>query len=83
MMMADRAQVTNYYDPSISGIKPQGEIEQGKLLVDAAKEAGVQFFVWRFVELANLAHSSLTLLQFSAALDQTVEWEVSWRPSFR
>jgi len=50
--MADRAQVTNYYDPSISGARPQGEIEQGRLLIDSAKEVGVQFFVWRLVELA-------------------------------
>ena len=81
--MVDRAQVTNYYDPSIAGAKPQGEIEQGRFLIDAAKEAGVQFFVWRFAELANLVHTSLTPLQFSPALDQIVEWEVSWRQSFR
>jgi len=83
MIMVDRAQVTNYYDPSIVGAKPQGEIEQGRLLIDVAKEVGVQFFVWRFVELANPGHSSLTPLQFSPALNQIVEWEVSWRQSFR
>ena len=28
---------------------PKGEVDQGKLLIDTAKEVGVKFFVWRFV----------------------------------
>lgn len=42
-------QVTNFYDPSIVGAKPTGEIDQGKILIDTAKEVGVKFLVWRFV----------------------------------
>jgi len=38
--------VTNYDDPLIAHGDPKGEIQQGKNLIDAAKEAGVQFFVW-------------------------------------
>jgi len=38
--------VTNYYDPSIVGANPKGEVDQGKLLIDTAKEVGVKFFVW-------------------------------------
>jgi hypothetical protein len=41
--------VTNFFDPSIIGGNPSGEIDQGKNLVDAAKEVGVKFFVWRSV----------------------------------
>lgn len=44
-------QVTSFLDPEIFPGTPngRGEIEQGKNLVDAAKEAGVKFFVWRCV----------------------------------
>jgi len=38
--------VTNYYDPSIAGSDVKGEVEQGKILIDAAKEVGVKFLVW-------------------------------------
>jgi hypothetical protein len=54
-------QVTNYYDPSIAGSKVKGEVEQGKLLIDVAKEVGVKFLVWRFVRLASLASDDLIL----------------------
>jgi hypothetical protein len=50
--MVDGLQVTNYYDPSIVGAgKHTGEVDQGKLLIDTAKEVGVKFLVWRFVDL--------------------------------
>lgn len=42
-------QITNFYDPSIAGTKNDGEIDQGKKLIDACKDVGVKFFVWRFV----------------------------------
>jgi len=38
--------VTNFMDPANYPANPKGEIEQGKNLVDAAKEAGVKFVVW-------------------------------------
>ncbi|KAJ6584327.1 hypothetical protein B0H19DRAFT_1216678 [Mycena capillaripes] len=38
--------LTNYFEPTIFPGNPTGEIEQGKNLVDAAKEAGVIFFVF-------------------------------------
>jgi len=38
--------VTNFYDPSIMESNPKGEVDQGKLLIDTAKEVGVKFFVW-------------------------------------
>ncbi|KAJ7096091.1 hypothetical protein C8R44DRAFT_748948 [Mycena epipterygia] len=38
--------LTNYFEPSIFPGNPTGEIQQGKNLVDAAKEAGVKFFVF-------------------------------------
>ncbi|KAF7365654.1 NmrA domain-containing protein [Mycena venus] len=38
--------LTNYFEPSIFPGNPTGEIEQGKNLIDAAKEAGVKFFVF-------------------------------------
>jgi hypothetical protein len=40
--------VTNFWDPSIFPDRPEGEIEQGKNMVDAAKDVGVKFFVWRY-----------------------------------
>ncbi|KZP07180.1 NAD(P)-binding protein [Athelia psychrophila] len=38
--------VTDFGDPSIMQGNARGEIIQGKLLIDAAKDAGVKFFVW-------------------------------------
>jgi len=38
--------VTNFWDPSIFPANQTAEIGQGKNLVDAAKEAGIKFFVW-------------------------------------
>ncbi|KIM73992.1 hypothetical protein PILCRDRAFT_828638 [Piloderma croceum F 1598] len=38
--------VTNFFDPSVIGANPSGEIDQGKYMVDAAKEVGVKFLVW-------------------------------------
>jgi len=35
--------LTNFWEP---GVGAKGEVEQGKLLVDAAKTAGVKHFVW-------------------------------------
>ncbi|KAJ6626353.1 hypothetical protein B0H10DRAFT_2429932 [Mycena sp. CBHHK59/15] len=39
---------TNFWDPTIfpADHTGKGEIEQGKNLVDAAKEVGVKFFIW-------------------------------------
>ncbi|KAJ6592504.1 hypothetical protein B0H19DRAFT_1215325 [Mycena capillaripes] len=39
---------TNFWDPEVFPADPKGkgEITQGKNLVDAAKEAGVKFFIW-------------------------------------
>jgi len=39
--------VTNFFDPSIFPKNPQGEIVQGKNMIDASKEVGVKFFVFR------------------------------------
>ena len=39
-------QVTDFFDPTIYPNNLKGEIEQGKNLVDAAKEVGIKFFVW-------------------------------------
>jgi hypothetical protein len=60
-MMMRAAQVTNYYDPSIAGAQVKGEVDQGKILIDAAKEVGVKFFVWRFVRLASLMDENFDL----------------------
>jgi len=38
--------VTNFYDPSIYPNNVTGEIQQGKNIADAAKAAGIKFFVW-------------------------------------
>lgn len=38
--------VTNYYDPTIAGSNIKGEVIQGKIMIDAAKKAGVKFFIW-------------------------------------
>jgi uncharacterized protein YbjT (DUF2867 family) len=38
--------ITNFYDPSIVGAKHDGEIDQGKILIDTCKEVGVKFLVW-------------------------------------
>ncbi|KAJ6511251.1 hypothetical protein DFH09DRAFT_270595 [Mycena vulgaris] len=39
---------TNFWDPEVFPADPKGkgEITQGKNLVDAAKDAGVKFFIW-------------------------------------
>jgi hypothetical protein len=44
------SQVTNFFDPEVFPAEPdgRGEIVQGKNLVDAAKEVGVGFFIWRY-----------------------------------
>lgn len=41
--------VTAFGDPSMLGGDGRGEITQGRLLIDVAKEVGVKFFVWRSV----------------------------------
>lgn len=43
MVTHPRTQVTNYWDPATGY---DGEIRQGKNLVDAAVAAGVKHFVW-------------------------------------
>ncbi|KAJ7513285.1 hypothetical protein B0H11DRAFT_2213797 [Mycena galericulata] len=48
--------LTNYFEPSIYPGNPEGEIQQGKDLIDAAKEAGVKFFV--FSSLPSMAKIS-------------------------
>ncbi|KAJ6599750.1 hypothetical protein DFH09DRAFT_1021187 [Mycena vulgaris] len=50
------SQLTNYFEPSIFPGNPAGEIEQGMNMVDAAKEAGVKFFV--FSSLPNMSKRS-------------------------
>jgi hypothetical protein len=61
--MVDRLQVTNYYDPSIVGVgKHTGEVDQGKVLIDTAKEVGVKFLVWRFVDVVILTDNNLIFL---------------------
>jgi hypothetical protein len=55
------AQVTNYYDPSIAGSQVKGEVDQGKILIDAAKEVGVKFFVWRFVGPASMTDENIDI----------------------
>ena len=59
--MIRAAQVTNYYDPSIAGSRVRGEVDQGKILIDAAKEVGVKFLVWRFVRPASLTNENIDL----------------------
>jgi hypothetical protein len=45
------SQNTNFWDPEVypADSTGKGEITQGKNLVDAAKEVGVKFFIWRYV----------------------------------
>ncbi|KAI1625264.1 hypothetical protein EDD37DRAFT_649590 [Exophiala viscosa] len=45
--------LTNFYDPE-NQANPLQELEQGIALADAAKEAGVQFFIWSTVPSALL-----------------------------
>ncbi|KAJ7105078.1 NAD(P)-binding protein [Mycena crocata] len=53
--------ITNYFDPSIFRANPAGEIEQGKNLVDAAKVAGVKFFVFSSLpHLGKVSHGKYT-----------------------
>jgi hypothetical protein len=48
-------QNTNFWDPEVFLADPKGtgEITQGKNLVDAAKEVGVKFFIWRSVSAVH------------------------------
>ncbi|KAK4948695.1 hypothetical protein LTR10_012699 [Elasticomyces elasticus] len=45
--------LTNFYDPE-NQANPLQELEQGIIIADAAKEAGVQFFIWSTVPSALL-----------------------------
>jgi len=45
--------VTNFWDPAV---RFEGEVRQGKLLADVAKETGVQHFVWSSIEHSNVPH---------------------------
>ncbi|KAJ6457567.1 NmrA-like protein, partial [Mycena vulgaris] len=52
---------TNFWDPEIflADPKGRGEITQGKYLVDAAKDAGVKFFIWSSLPNATKASKGL------------------------
>jgi hypothetical protein len=54
--------VTNFWDSSIRGGDSGGEVKQGKILVDAAKQAGVKFFVWRYTHPFYRLRCSTNLL---------------------
>ncbi|KAJ6587797.1 hypothetical protein B0H10DRAFT_2167971 [Mycena sp. CBHHK59/15] len=59
--------VTNFLDPSICDGKPTGEIDQGKNMVDAAKEAAVKIFIFRQVRrntyiICSKLHEALFLI---------------------
>jgi len=45
--------LTNFWEPNVWY---EGEIRQGKLLADAAKEAGIQHFVWSTLDHGNVPH---------------------------
>jgi len=45
--------VTNFWEP---GVLYDGEIAQGKRLADAAKETGIQHFVWSSLDHSNVPH---------------------------
>ncbi|KAJ7677036.1 NAD(P)-binding protein [Mycena polygramma] len=69
--------VTNFWDPAVfSGddATGKGEIVQGKNLVDAAKEAGVKFFIWsslpNVAKLSNGLYKHVYHYDNKAAIDE-------------
>ncbi|KAJ6455341.1 NAD(P)-binding protein [Mycena vitilis] len=69
--------VTNFWDPAVfSGddATGKGEILQGKNLVDAAKEAGVKFFIWSSLpdatKLSNGLYKHVAHYDNKAAIDE-------------
>ncbi|KAJ6485370.1 NAD(P)-binding protein [Mycena vitilis] len=69
--------VTNFWDPAVfSGddATGKGEIVQGKNLVDAAKEAGVKFFIWsslpNVTNLSNGLYKHVYHYDNKAAIDE-------------
>jgi hypothetical protein len=67
-------QNTNFWDPEVFPADPKGagEITQGKNLVDAAKEVGVKFFIWRSVSGVH-QFPILILCQLSTQRDKGVQ----------
>jgi sialic acid synthase SpsE len=47
LMNFHHSQVTNFWVPEILNGNYEGEVEQGKRIIDACKKAGVKFLVWR------------------------------------
>jgi len=45
--------LTNFWDPTVLF---EGEVRQGKLLTDVAKETGIQHFVWSSLDHGNVPH---------------------------
>lgn len=77
LTVRDRVCRTNFYDPTIAGQDPQGEITQGKNLIEVSKEVGVKFFIWRWVVNLSLINVPLlTRIQLIAGLDEIVERKV-------
>jgi len=69
--------VTNFWDPSVFPANPKGEIEQGKNLVDAAKEVGVKFFVWSSLpnasKLSNGKYTKILHLDYKAIVEEYLQ----------
>ncbi|KAJ7445321.1 hypothetical protein FB451DRAFT_1148856 [Mycena latifolia] len=72
---------TNFWDPEVFPADPKGkgEITQGKNLVDAAKEAGVKFFIWS--SLPNATKESNGLYTHVYHVDNKAEIEDYLRAS--
>ncbi|KAJ7464173.1 hypothetical protein FB451DRAFT_1042586 [Mycena latifolia] len=72
---------TNFWDPAVFPADPtgKGEITQGKNLVDAAKAAGVKFFIWS--SLLSAAKESKGLYTHVYHLENKVEIEEYLRAS--
>ncbi|KII90698.1 hypothetical protein PLICRDRAFT_39272 [Plicaturopsis crispa FD-325 SS-3] len=66
--------VTNFYDPTIAGQDPQGEITQGKNLIEVSKEVGVKFFIWSSLpdstKLSNGKYPTIHHFNNKAAIDE-------------
>ncbi|KAJ8651941.1 hypothetical protein O0I10_012488 [Lichtheimia ornata] len=57
--------VTNFWDPAAKGANDT-DLVQGKLLVDAAKEAGIQYIVWSSLEdIQGKSNGKLLVPHFS------------------
>jgi len=69
--------VTNFWDPTVFPANPKGEIEQGKNLVDAAKEVGVKFFVWSSLpnatKISNGKFTKILHFDFKVAVEEYLQ----------